>query len=79
MIDEIYADRKGEPPGCIVLSVGGGGLLSGVCTGLKRVGWGAVPVYACQSERCALLDAVRGRGRGRGRNRDRVRVRGGVS
>jgi len=26
MIDEIYADRKGEPPGCIVLSVGGGGL-----------------------------------------------------
>ena len=51
MIDEIYADRKGEAPGCIVLSVGGGGLLSGVCTGLKRVGWGAVPVYACQSER----------------------------
>lgn len=58
MIDEIYADRKGEPPGCIVLSVGGGGLLSGVCTGLKRVGWGAVPVYACQSERCGLLDAA---------------------
>ena len=26
MIDEIYADRKGEAPGCIVLSVGGGGL-----------------------------------------------------
>jgi L-serine/L-threonine ammonia-lyase len=43
--------------------VGGGGLLSGVCEGLKRVGWGSVPVYACQSERCNLLDRAMASGR----------------
>ena len=58
LVHELYADRKGVPPSCIVLSVGGGGLLSGVCTGLKQVGWTSVPVFACQSERCNLLDAA---------------------
>jgi len=58
MIRELYADRQGKAPDCIVLSVGGGGLLSGVCTGLKQVGWEHVPIYACQSERCNLLDVA---------------------
>jgi len=58
MIQELYADRQGKAPDCIVLSIGGGGLLSGVCTGLKKVGWEHVPIYACQSERCNLLDAA---------------------
>ena len=58
LVHELYADRKGVPPSCIVLSVGGGGLLSGVCTGLKQVGWTSVPIFACQSERCNLLDAA---------------------
>ena len=47
MIDEIAA--AGVTPDAIVLSVGGGGLLSGVIAGLRRNGWADVPVIAVET------------------------------
>jgi L-serine/L-threonine ammonia-lyase len=47
MIDEVAA--CGLRPDCVVLSVGGGGLLSGVVAGLRRQGWDAVPVFAVET------------------------------
>lgn len=48
MIDEV-ADA-GLRPDAVVLSVGGGGLLSGVVAGLRRQGWSDVPVFAVETE-----------------------------
>ncbi|KAG9330585.1 hypothetical protein JZ751_023826 [Albula glossodonta] len=36
-------------PGAVVLSVGGGGLLCGVVEGLRRAGWGDVPIIAMET------------------------------
>ncbi|KAI1901156.1 hypothetical protein AGOR_G00057290 [Albula goreensis] len=36
-------------PGAVVLSVGGGGLLCGVVEGLRRAGWGDVPIVAMET------------------------------
>ena len=36
-------------PGCVVASVGGGGLLMGVLSGLADVGWADVPVVAVET------------------------------
>ncbi len=47
MIDEVA--RAGLRPDCVVLSVGGGGLLSGVVAGLRRQGWDDVPVFAVET------------------------------
>lgn len=47
VIDEI-ADA-GVKPDAVVLSVGGGGLLCGVIAGLRRHGWGEVPVIAVET------------------------------
>ncbi len=47
MIDEVA--RADVRPDCVVLSVGGGGLLSGVVAGLRRQGWDAVPVFAVET------------------------------
>lgn len=47
MVDEIV--RSGVRPAVIVLSVGGGGLLSGVIEGLHRHGWTDVPVAAVET------------------------------
>ncbi|MFM7784720.1 MAG: pyridoxal-phosphate dependent enzyme, partial [Gammaproteobacteria bacterium] len=47
MVDEIV--RAGVRPAAIVLSVGGGGLLSGVVQGLQRHGWNDVPVIAVET------------------------------
>jgi L-serine/L-threonine ammonia-lyase len=47
MVDEIV--RSGVRPGVIVLSVGGGGLLSGVVQGLHRHGWNDVPIIAVET------------------------------
>jgi L-serine/L-threonine ammonia-lyase len=47
MIDEVA--RAGVRPDCVVLSVGGGGLLSGVVAGLRRQGWDDVPVFAVET------------------------------
>lgn len=49
MIDEIKIQMNGKIPSCIVVSVGGGGLLLGVLVGLKRNGWESVPVIAVET------------------------------
>ncbi|XP_074061935.1 serine dehydratase-like [Macrotis lagotis] len=42
-------DSLGTPPGAIILSVGGGGLLAGVVSGMKEVGWQDVPIIAMET------------------------------
>ncbi|MCC5859553.1 MAG: pyridoxal-phosphate dependent enzyme, partial [Ectothiorhodospiraceae bacterium] len=48
LVDEVA--RAGPRPDAVVLSVGGGGLLSGVVAGLRRHGWHDVPVLAVETE-----------------------------
>ena len=47
MIDEVAASQT--KPDVVVLSVGGGGLLSGVIEGLTRNDWGDIPVVAVET------------------------------
>ena len=47
MIDEVA--RAGVKPGAVVLSVGGGGLLSGAVAGLQQLGWFDVPILAMET------------------------------
>ena len=47
MIDELA--RQGGQPDLVICSVGGGGLLCGVVEGLRRNGWGGVPVIAAET------------------------------
>jgi L-serine/L-threonine ammonia-lyase len=51
IVDEVF--RSGLQPDAVVLSVGGGGLLSGVAEGLHRNGWGHVPILAVETEGAA--------------------------
>lgn len=55
MIDEVIAE--GVIPDAVVLSVGGGSLLSGVVAGLNKHGLGHVPVYAVETQGTASLNA----------------------
>lgn len=48
LVDEVF--RSGLEPDAIVLSVGGGGLLSGVAEGLHRNGWGHIPIIAVETD-----------------------------
>jgi L-serine/L-threonine ammonia-lyase len=48
MVDEVV--QSGVRPDAVVLSVGGGGLFSGVVEGLQRNGWSDVPVVAVETE-----------------------------
>lgn len=56
LVDEVAA--TGYKPDAVVLSVGGGGLLSGVVEGLKRNGWNDVPVLAVETDGAASLHAA---------------------
>ncbi|MCO7567839.1 pyridoxal-phosphate dependent enzyme [Pseudomonas sp. S 311-6] len=56
LIDEVA--REGHKPDAVVLSVGGGGLLSGVVEGLQRNDWHDVPVLAVETEGAASLHAA---------------------
>ncbi|MFK3815159.1 pyridoxal-phosphate dependent enzyme [Pseudomonas sp. NPDC089407] len=56
LVDEVAA--AGFKPDAVVLSVGGGGLLSGVVEGLQRNGWGDVPVLAVETTGAASLHAA---------------------
>lgn len=56
MIDEVAA--TGNKPDAILLSVGGGGLLSGVVEGLHRNGWNHIPVFAVETEGTASFYAA---------------------
>ena len=52
MIEEIKSQLSGgefEKPDVVICSVGGGGLLSGVCQGLDRVGWSDVQLLAMET------------------------------
>ena len=51
-----------ERPGCIVASVGGGGLLAGVLRGMDDVGWADVPVLATETHGAASFKAALGAG-----------------
>lgn len=51
LIDEVF--QSGVKPDAIVLSVGGGGLLSGVAEGLHRNGWSDIPILAVETEGAA--------------------------
>ncbi len=51
LVDEVV--RAGVRPDAVVLSVGGGGLLSGVAEGLHRHGWHDVPILAVETEGAA--------------------------
>ena len=48
LVDEVVG--SGEKPDAIILSVGGGGLLSGVVEGLRRHAWTDVSVVAVETE-----------------------------
>lgn len=56
VIDEVA--RTGLKPDAVVLSVGGGGLLSGVAEGLHRNGWVQVPIIAVETEGAASFHAA---------------------
>ncbi|RWU18810.1 serine dehydratase [Pseudomonas alkylphenolica] len=56
MIDEVAA--SGLKPDAVVVAVGGGGLLSGVCEGLERNGWDQLPVFAVETAGAASLAAA---------------------
>ena len=56
MVEEVVGG--GFKPGAVVLSVGGGGLLSGVVEGLQRNGWADVPVLAVETTGAASLHAA---------------------
>jgi L-serine/L-threonine ammonia-lyase len=48
LVDEVV--RSGVRPGAVILSVGGGGLLSGILQGMHRHGWKDVPVVAVETD-----------------------------
>ena len=56
MIDEIA--RAGLVPDAVVLSVGGGGLLSGVAEGLRRNGWNHTTIVAVETQGAASFHAA---------------------
>lgn len=56
MIDEVA--HAGVVPDAVVLSVGGGGLLSGVAEGMARNGWEQVPIIAVETEGAASFHAA---------------------
>ena len=51
IIEEL--DQVGLQPDCVVLSVGGGGLLCGVQKGLERLGWTNTRIIAVETEGAA--------------------------
>lgn len=55
LIDEVF--HSGLEPDAIVLSVGGGGLLSGVAEGLHRKGWDHIPIFAVETDGAASFHA----------------------
>jgi len=59
IIQEIYDDKliKNTKPGVVICSVGGGGLLAGICQGLHKVGWKDVPILAVETEGAASFNA----------------------
>lgn len=61
LIAEAAADAPA--PDRVVVAVGGGGLLCGVLEGMRRVGWTAAPVVACETAGAASYAAALAAGR----------------
>ncbi|XP_069353333.1 serine dehydratase-like [Eulemur rufifrons] len=57
LVRELKAEL-GTPPGAVVLSVGGGGLLAGVVAGLLEVGWRHVPIIAMETHGAHSFNAA---------------------
>jgi L-serine/L-threonine ammonia-lyase len=53
----------GVEPACVVVSVGGGGLLAGVLQGMATAGWHEVPVLAVETEGADSFASARRAGR----------------
>ena len=47
-----------EKPSVVVVSVGGGGLMSGVLQGMHDVGWSDVPLVAMETKGADSFDAA---------------------
>ena len=64
IISELYSHNNIKPD-CIVVSCGGGGLLSGIALGLLQLGWQhSCTIIAAQSENCKLFyDGVQNNGK----------------
>jgi L-serine/L-threonine ammonia-lyase len=62
LVDELAEDLR-DPPGCVIASVGGGGLLAGVLAGLRARGWNDTAVLAAETEGAASLAAAVAAGR----------------
>ena len=52
------AEQLPEKPSAVVVSVGGGGLLSGVLQGMHDVGWDEVPLIAMETYGAHSFDAA---------------------
>ncbi|MFT7625278.1 MAG: L-serine/L-threonine ammonia-lyase [Myxococcota bacterium] len=57
LVDEAAAELP-DPPGAVVVAVGGGGLLCGVLEGMHAVGWESVPVVAVETFGADCLNAA---------------------
>jgi hypothetical protein len=57
LVRELKAALR-TPPGAVVLSVGGGGLLAGVAAGLVEVGWQHVPIVAMETHGAHCFNAA---------------------
>ncbi|XP_077317403.1 serine dehydratase-like isoform X1 [Lithobates pipiens] len=58
LVLELKAALGNQKPGALVVSVGGGGLLSGTIEGLSRVGWSDVPIIAMETLGAHCLNAA---------------------
>jgi len=58
LVQELYTQMD-QAPGCIVASVGGGGLAQGVLQGLESVGWSQVPLLTMETEGADCYAAAR--------------------
>lgn len=52
------AEQLPEKPSVVVVSVGGGGLMSGVLQGMHNVGWVDVPLIAMETKGADSFDAA---------------------
>ena len=52
------AEQLPEKPSVVVVSVGGGGLMSGVLQGMHDVGWADVPLIAMETKGADSFDAA---------------------
>ncbi|XP_053558125.1 serine dehydratase-like isoform X2 [Bombina bombina] len=58
LISELKDSLGYQKPGALVVSVGGGGLLSGLAEGMSKVGWSDVPIIAMETDGAHCLNAA---------------------